>query len=462
MAGRIADLVVKNARTMLDGRESVVGIAIHGARIVAIAAPAALPLAAGTVIDADGRWVIPGAIDTHAHVGQTAPEYEHREGFDMASNFAWDTRSALAGGVTTALNYVRFGQASLLEAYRSERAIAAENSRINVLFHGYVMNQRQMREIRAGAREGLRTFKLFMPYRGQEAKDLGGIGSLNHAELRLAFREIAAVGAQALVHAEDGDIVEHCTAAAREVGESLADWEASRPTVAEGDASYSAIYLAGKEGCPVTIVHVSSIEGVRARRALGRGSAALESCPHYLLLSTESGIGPQGKVAPPLRRPSERDPLLEAVLAGDIDFFGSDHNVWPAEAKRDMWSGRAGLPGIGLLLPLLATELVANRGLGFERLVELTSTGAARRFGLYPAKGTIQVGSDADLVVLDEGTRRVSAADLASAVDYSPYEGISLRYWPWSTIRGGAVVYQEGEFPSDDLRGDILNEAPSS
>jgi dihydropyrimidinase len=452
-----ADLVVKNARIVLDGRESVVSIVVDDGKVVAVADPAAGLFDAAAVIDADGRWVIPGAIDTHAHLGQTAPEYEGREGFDMASSFEWDTRSALAGGVTTALNYVRFGQGSLLGTYRTERATAAANSRIDILFHGYVMNQSQMQEIRPGVSEGLRTFKLFMPYRGQEAKDLGGIGSLNHAELRLAFREIAAAGAQALVHAEDGDIVEHCTATAREAGDSLADWEASRPTVAEGDATFSAIYLAATEGCPVTIVHVSSVEGVRARRALGHGSAALESCPHYLLLSTNSGIGPHGKVAPPLRQPADVGPLLEAVVAGEIDFFGSDHNTWPADAKQDMWSGRAGLPGIGLLLPLLATELVANQGLGFDRLVRLTSTEAARRFGLYPAKGTLQVGSDADFVVLEEGTRIVSPAGLASAVDYSPYEGMTLRYWPQVTVRGGTVVYQDGEFPNDHLRGDILN-----
>jgi dihydropyrimidinase len=455
--GRV-DLVVKNARTAVNSDESVVSIAAREGKIVAIAKSASEFFGATTVVDAEGRWVLPGAIDTHAHLGQTAPEYEDREGFDMASSFEWDTRSALAGGVTTALNYVRFGQGSLMEVYRAERAIAKANSRIDILFHGYVMNQAQIREVLPGVAEGLRTFKLFMPYRGQEAKDLGGIGSLNHAELRLAFREIAAAGAQALVHAEDGDIVEHCTAAARRSGDSLADWEASRPTVAEGDATLSALYLAGTEGCPVTIVHVSSIEGVRARRALGRGSAALESCPHYLLLSTDSGIGPRGKVAPPLRRPADVAPLLDAVVAGDIDFFGSDHNTWPAEAKQDMWSGRAGLPGIGLLLPLLATELVANQGLGVERLARLVSTNAAQRFGLYPAKGTLQVGSDADLVVLEEGRRIVTAEDLASPVDYSPYEGMTLRYWPRITVRGGAIVYADGQFPNDHLRGDVLNQ----
>lgn len=461
MASAAADLTVCNARIAQDGEEHVVDIVISDGKIAALTSPGSRLLETGDAVDAEGRYVMPGAIDTHAHLGQTAPEYEDRVGFDMPSSFEWDTRSALAGGVTTALNYVRFGQGSLLEMYRMEREIAAKNSRIDVLFHGYVMNQDQVKEVRTGVAEGLRTFKMFMPYRGQEAKDLGGIGSLNHAELRLAFRAIAQAGAQALVHAEDGDIVEYCTASARVAGDTLAHWEASRPSVAEGDATYTAIYLAGTEHCPVTIVHVSSLDGVRVRRQLGRASAALESCPHYLLLSTQSDIGPLGKVAPPLRNPADLAPLLDAVLGGDIDFFGSDHNTWPADAKQEMWSARAGLPGIGLLLPLLATELVANRGMAMGRLVELTSTAAARRFGLYPSKGTIRIGSDADLVILDEGQRTVTAADLGSAVDYSPYEGFQLRLWPLMTIRAGVVVHDRGKFPRDDLRGKILNEVPA-
>lgn len=461
MANSAADLTVRNARIAQDGDDRVVDIVISDGKIAALTTPKSKLLDTIDAVDAEGRYVVPGAIDTHAHLGQTAPEYEHRVGFDMASSFEWDTRSALAGGVTTALNYVRFGQGSLLEMYRGEREIAAESSRIDVLFHGYVMNRDQLEEVRPGVAEGLRTFKMFMPYRGQEAKDLGGIGSLNHAELRLAFREIGQAGAQALVHAEDGDIVEYCTADARAAGDSLAHWEASRPTIAEGDATYTAIYLAGTEHCPVTIVHVSSLEGVRVRRQLGRSSAALESCPHYLVLSTQSDIGPHGKVAPPLRHPADVAPLVDAVLAGDIDFFGSDHNTWPSDAKQEMWSARAGLPGIGLLLPLLATELVARRGLTMERLVELTSTAAAQRFGLYPAKGTVRVGSDADLVILDEGRRTVAAADLASAVDYSPYEGFELHLWPLMTIRAGTVVYDSGKFPRDDLRGRILNAVPA-
>src|SRR6185312_13434242 len=166
--------------------------------------------------------------------------------------------------------------------------------------------------------------------RGEEARNLGGIRSLNHAQMRIAFAQIARHGGQALVHAEDGDIVDHCMAeeAARGL-DSLSGWDRSRPTIAEGDAAWTAMYLAEEAGCPVTIVHVSSLEAMRARRALAYPGAALESCPHYMVLNTSSDIGPEGKVAPPLRDPELAAQITDAVLRGEIDFFGSDHNVWP-------------------------------------------------------------------------------------------------------------------------------------
>jgi dihydropyrimidinase len=183
----------------------------------------------------------------------------------------------------------------------------------------------------------------------------------------------------------------------------------------------------------------------------------LESCPHYALLNTAAPIGAHGKVAPPLRAPELAAAISDAVMAGEIDFFGSDHNVWPAAAKADLIEGRPGLPGIGLMLPLVLTHFVFERGMTMERAVELTSTNAARRFGLS-GKGWVGVGADADLVVLETGPRTVRAAGLLSAVDYSPYEGFELQFWPHATVCGGTVVYRDGSIVADDYRGTILNE----
>lgn len=334
------DLVITNARIETAGPLRNVGI--RGTRIAAITLAEESLGDAGQVVDADGRWTIPGAIDTHSHIGELAPEYQHLPGLSRESNFDRETLGAVAGGVTTALNYAKFGQGSMVEAYEQGLAIAAPQAHINVQFHGYIMNEDQLHEVPAAVAAGVRTFKMFMPYRGAEASALGGIGSLNHSQLERAFQAIAAHGCQALVHAEDGNIVEYCTHEQVTLGmPTLESYEKSRPARAEGDAALSAIYLAEQAKCPVTIVHVSSMEAIRARRAVGYADVTLESCPHYLLLSTESQIGPRGKVAPPIRTPQLSRRLSDALVHGEFDFFGSDHNEWPAEAKQDFVNGPA-------------------------------------------------------------------------------------------------------------------------
>jgi dihydroorotase-like cyclic amidohydrolase len=449
-------LIIRNARIATQDSQ-LHNIGIRDGVIVSMTSSDEDLGAATEIVDAAGRWVIPGAIDTHAHINQRAFEYDHIPGLGPDDNFAGESRSALAGGCTTALNYAQFGSPSLLDAYRMGLDVAAEQSRMNVFFHGYLMDMNHVTEIPQAVEEGLTTFKMFMPYRGEEARNLGGIGSLNHAQMREAFAAISASGAQALVHAEDGDIVDACMHHESVAGlNSLAGWERSRPTIAEGDAAWTAMYLAEEADCRVSIVHVSSLEAIRARKALKYPGAALESCVHYMVLTTESEIGPEGKVAPPLRNPELADAITEAVLAGEIDFFGSDHNVWPAATKKEWETSKPGLPGIGLMLPLLLTHLVYNHGMSMERLIELTSRNAAVRFGL-PTKGRVALGMDADLVVLDEGERVVTLADLHSAVDYSPYEGMTLKAWPRVTICGGTVVYRDGDFPNDDFRGELLN-----
>jgi len=449
-------LIIKNARLKTND-QNLHNIGVRDGTIVALTGRSEDLGTAAVTLDAAGRWVIPGAIDTHVHINQRAPEYDHLPGFGPDDNFAVETKGAVAGGCTTAFNYVQFGLGSLLEAYREGLRAATQQSMMNILFHGYLMNMAQVAEIPQAVAEGIVTFKMFMPYRGAEAAALGGIGSLNHAQMRIAFREIARHAAQALVHAEDGDIVDHCMQHEISAGmTSLAAWERSRPTEAEGDAAWTALYLAEKANCPVTIVHVSSLEAIRARRACGYADAALESCVHYMLLTTSSSIGPEGKVAPPLRDPELAAAISDAVMNGEIDFFGSDHNVWPRAAKTDWVTARPGLPGIALMLPLLLTHLVYERGMSMERAIELTSTNAARRFGL-PNKGHVAIGADADLVILEEGEREVRAAELHSAVDYSPYDGILVKAWPYATVCGGTVVFRDNSFPNEDFRGEIIN-----
>lgn len=278
----VMQLVIRNAR-IATSETTLHNIGVRNGVIVALTSREVDLGPAEVTLDAAGRWVIPGAIDTHAHINQRAPEFEHLPGFGEHDNFGVESQGALAGGCTTALNYAQFGADSVVEAYRSGLAAAAAQSQMNVLFHGYLMNMDHVTEVAQAVREGITTFKIFMPYRGEEARNLGGIGSLNHAQMRTAFAAIVAHGAQALVHAEDGDIVDSCMHHESTAGlSSLAGWERSRPTIAEGDAAWTAMYLAEEAGCPVSIVHVSSLEAMRAppRRRLGRGGAGVLRALH--------------------------------------------------------------------------------------------------------------------------------------------------------------------------------------
>jgi len=456
IGGAPFQLVVSNAR--IATHEPLRTIGVRDGVIVAIATTDHELGPTLHEVDAGGRWVIPGAIDTHAHINQRAPEFEHLPGLGPDDNWAAESHGAIAGGCTTALNYLQWGYDDLADGYRQARVAVTEQSLMNVMLHGYLMNESHIDQIPDAMAAGLIDFKMFMPYRGEEAQNLGGIASLDHNQMRVAYQHLSRHGARALVHAEDGDIVDACMHHEHSRGlDSLAGWERSRPTVAEGDAAWTAMYLAEQAGCEVTIVHVSSLEAIRARDALSYAGVTLESCPHYMLLSTASRIGPQGKVAPPIREPELARQMTQAVLDGRIDFFGTDHNVWPAAAKTEWVSAKPGLPGIGLMLSLLLTHLVHDHDMPMERLIELTSTRAAARFGLH-TKGAVALGMDADLVVVEEGERTVSAAELHSAVDYSPYEGMVLKAWAGTTICAGTVVLKDGGFPAPEFRGELLNE----
>lgn len=452
------DILIRNGMLVAPGGVHPGSIGILEGRIAIIAEPAATGLKGRWELDAQGRYVVPGAIDTHAHIGQVAPEYEHLPGWTVSDNYHSETLAALSGGTTTALNYVRFGQESLIDAYEAARAEAEAHSHIDLLFHGYLMNELHLAELEKAVSQGIKSFKIFMPYRGAEAIRLGGLSSLTDVQMLSAFGRLQRAGAHAMVHAEDGDIVESCTHIMQStLSQDLSSYEQSRPVYAEGHAALRALYLARQAQCPITIVHASSGEAVYSLKAIDYPLATLETCPHYLALSTTRPLGPLGKVAPPLRDQSQQDILWQAVKAGYLDFIGSDHNVWPKEAKQDLWAGKAGLPGIGLILPIMMTEGFVRREIPITRIVEMTSTNAAKLFGLWPRKGVLAIGADADIVVLDTGHRPVKSSDLYSMVNYSPYEGFDLQMWPYATIVAGTVVYWEASLTGEPVSARILN-----
>jgi dihydropyrimidinase len=217
-------------------------------------------------------------------------------------------------------------------------------------------------------------------------------------------------------------------------------------------------YLATVTGASVYAVHTSSEAALRAtqRQREAYPNLFVETCTQYLSLSTESSCGTYGKVNPPVRPPSDVEALWQALEAGEVDTVGSDHNARHRSNKeKDIWTASAGFPGLGVLLPMTLSEGL-RRGVPLERLVDATSTRAAKLFGIYPRKGTISVGSDADVVVIDPDTpMTITARNQFSAAEYSPWEGRELPLTVRHTIVGGHFAVRDGVL-TDAVRGRYL------
>jgi dihydroorotase-like cyclic amidohydrolase len=266
-------------------------------------------------------------------------------------------------------------------------------------------------------------------------------------------------GGVAIVHCENMELIElHQPAFAGR--QDTAAWSDARPVFGELEAIRRMVAFAEAAGVRLLVPHrgvgVGS-EFLRQKR-WGPGRVATETCPHYLLLDKDTDRGVAGKVNPPLRSREHVDALWQRVLDGTIDVMGSDHCPYTRAAKgAELWSARAGITcGSAMILPALLGE-GTRRGLALSRVVELTSYNAARLFGLYPRKGALEVGSDADLVIVDpEREVPVTLGALNSVSDFTPYEGYLARGWAETTIAGGEVVYEKGHVVAGGRRGRVL------
>lgn len=454
------DLLIVGGTLAAAERVERAALAVHDGKIVAIGSAAHMPDASET-IDASGMIVVPGAIDTHSHIAQSAlmRQFQGAPEHEMAANYLSETRSAVAGGTTCALNYI-FTQDSLHTVFPLYKQALERHSLIDMLFHGALMNHTHLEEaVSYWEQLGVRSHKIFMPYRGEEAKLLGGISSLDDAEIWQAFQLLKTVpGGLPIVHAENAELCDYFTEQVIGTGrQDMRAWEDSRPPVAEGEAIRRVTYFAKKIGLPVAIAHVSSGEGVDVVDQDGR-YAMIETCGSYLALDSSLGFGSLGKVTPPIRSALNRDQLWEGVRSGTVRFLGSDHNCWPSRFKQELWTGMAGIPGNTMLWPVLLTEGYVKRNLPLEQLVGLACANAARWHGLYPRKGSLDVGADADLAIMDlRSTRKIRREDSPSITDYTPFEGYQAHAWPYATIVRGKVVYREGRLFDEVGTAECLN-----
>jgi dihydropyrimidinase len=416
---------------------------------IAVVAERADGLQAREVIDAGGRLVMPGMIDPHVHIGHGAPH---------ASEFFTEGSSAIVGGVTTLLTYYRRHPFNYLDLVPGLIAEGEANSPIDFAIHLPMFSRENLAEMPQYARRlGVRGFKFFPGIKGADAAVMtalphtGPMLGIDDPFVLDGMRGVAALpGALTLYHAENPEL--NHAAAERVKAEGRTDlraWCDSRPDVGEAHSVRDGIWWQRLTGAPLYIVHLSSavaLEAVLEERRRGpRAPLHVETCPQFLTHTRDSSIGTIGKMSPPFRTQADCDRLWQGLAAGEIQTIASDHGAFMREDKRDAWSGRSGFPGMATILPALMTHGVRAGRITVADVVRVFSANVARIFGLHPRKGTLTVGADADVILVDPDTDRVvDAAMLHSRSDFSIYEGQKLCGWPTHVLSRGRVVLRDG------------------
>lgn len=441
-------------------------VLVEGTRIAAILAPDAAQPADARRIDVTGSYLLPGGVDTHTHL-------EHRVASGAtrtADDFFSGTIAAACGGTTTIVDFVRApAGVAIDDAFHARRDAAAASCVVDFGFHPIVPasagdDDSFDRLTRLTRDHGVASWKFFMAYPGSMVSD---------DVLIRGFRAAAECGALPMVHAENGhmiaDAVERLTDAGRTAEHEHLH---AHPADAEVEAVQRAITLAEHVGTPLFIVHVSAAEAarvVRARRDAGADVRA-ETCPQYLATAYEDYADAGSRAAgyicsPPIREGANRDELWAAVANGTIDTIGTDHAAFalhtsdPEMPQKDVGKGvfsatPNGVPGVEERLMVMYTTGVGTGRISLERFVDLTATAPARTFGLFPRKGALVPGADADIVVWDpDAERTLSAATHHSLADYSVYEGMTVRGAPAAVYARGELVAVDGEPTPAAVRG---------
>ncbi|MEO6206685.1 MAG: dihydropyrimidinase [Candidatus Limnocylindrales bacterium] len=458
-------LITNGTIVTAEGSQSA-DVLIDGETIVAIGADLAGTgtgpgMTADETIDATGKYVIPGAIDVHTHM-------ELPFGGTFAKDtFETGTRAAAFGGTTTIVDFaVQTRGASLREGLDAWHAKAAGNAVADYGFHMIMsdVNDDTLREMDQLVAEGVPDFKLFTAYPGVFYSDDGAIFR--------AMQQTAKNGGLIMMHAENGmaiDVVAEQTIAAGTtdpIGHGLA-----RKAVFEGEATNRVIRLAEAADVPVYIVHLSAREALaEVRAARDRGSRVFaETCPQYLFLSLDDlGNGFEGAkfvCSPPLRPMDHWEDLWTGLVKDDLQVISTDHCPFDFHGQKDL--GRDdfrkvpnGLPGVEDRVDLMHDGGVLAGRISKERWVEIISTAPAKLFGMYPRKGSVSIGADADLVIYDPNRRRtISAATHHMAVDYSCYEGRQVTGASDVVLSRGSVIVRNGTFTGQKGHGRFIKRA---
>ena len=449
-----AELLIRRGRVVNADTERDADVRIAGDTIAEVGANLR-PSAGARIIDAPGRLVLPGGIDPHTHL---LPAF--------IDDFTSGSMAALAGGITTVGTFANAtAKETLVEAIDRIAARVRQEAIADVILHAsaWPPSPAIAEGLKAIAAAGQPSFKIFLT-----RTDVGA----RMADLIVHLERARAAGVVTMMHCEDGALL---AAAVRRLASegrtSLRDYGASRPVVAEVAATQLAASLCERTGAPIYLVHLSCARALavcRATRAAGRVPLFVETRPLYLHLASDKMRGPDAPLyvgQPPLREESDRVALWQGMKDGAIDVLATDHAPWTREQKLDpsltITRLRPGVSDLQSMLPMFFSEGVHGRGLPLTRFVASTSTNAARIFGLYPRKGVIQAGADADNTIWDPNRTDTIRAEVDhSKSDYSVYEGWKVKGWPITTIRRGEIVYDGGRILASGGAGRLVTRQP--
>ena len=449
------DTIIRGGTVVTTGVEAKVDVGIAGGRIVQLGGS----MSSRTEIDATDRYVLPGGVDAHVHL--TAPGTEPGS-WHWVDDFVTGTRAAAAGGITTVgnMSFPRRGE-QMKAGLARDLQDAEANAIIDYFHHPVLMDPSDegIDQIEELAAEGHPSIKIFLSF-GRFDRDVNGY-------LR-AMTAAAAAGSIVLLHCEDRAILHCCGAALSAAGQTdPRHFPDTRPVEAARIATERAVAYCATTGAATYVVHLSSRPALDACRA-GRARDLplyVETRPIYLHLNAdrfEESDGAKYAGAPPLRTDSDREALWAGLRDGTVATVCTDHAPWTLAEKLDptltAQDLRQGMAELETMLPVLWSEGVASGRISVARFVEVTSTNAARLFGLYPRKGTIAPGADADIVIWNtDETRIIDGSTMQSRAGYSPYDGWTVRGWPDLTMSRGEIVASGTEISGTPGRGRLVS-----